>query len=176
MLTATFTSQGFNLSDDNGSGFLNQSTDQTLTNPRLDPAGLKDNGGPTPTIALLPGSPALDKGNSFGVSTDQRGLARPNDNLAIANASGGDGSDIGAFELNPQARFTSISALANKSTQLQGAGLFNFTYTIQGATNLNPVIQWSNLGAAFADSNGVFSFTDTNAPLFTMRFYRAVWP
>lgn len=30
------------------------------TNPLLDPAGLRDNGGPTQTIALQPGSPAVD--------------------------------------------------------------------------------------------------------------------
>ena len=44
----------------------------------LDPAGLADNGGPTPTIALLTGSLAINKGkNSLVVSpstTDQRGL------------------------------------------------------------------------------------------------------
>jgi hypothetical protein len=48
---------------------------------------------------LLEGSPAIDKGNSFEESTDQRGLPRPSDFVGIPNASGGDGSDIGAFEL-----------------------------------------------------------------------------
>jgi Bacterial Ig-like domain len=56
-----------------------------------------DNGGPTLTHALLEGSPAIDKGNSFGESTDQRGLPRPSDFVGITNAA--DGSDIGAFEL-----------------------------------------------------------------------------
>ncbi len=60
---------------------------------------LDDNGGPTMTIALLEGSPAIDKGNSFGESTDQRGLVRPRNFVGIPDASGGDGSDIGAFEL-----------------------------------------------------------------------------
>src|SRR5262245_62592708 len=41
--------------------------------PRLGP--LADNGGPTPTHALLPGSPALDAGsNPLGLSADQRGF------------------------------------------------------------------------------------------------------
>jgi len=38
---------------------------------------LQDNGGPTWTHALLPGSPALDAAHSGGLSTDQRGGARP---------------------------------------------------------------------------------------------------
>jgi hypothetical protein len=65
--------------------------------PLLGP--LADNGGPTRTMALLPGSPALDAGSALGLSTDQRGLPRPHDFATTANA--GDGSDVGAFELQP---------------------------------------------------------------------------
>ena len=68
-------------------------------NPLLGP--LQDNGGPTHTHALLAGSPALDAGNSTLI-TDQRGLTRPVDLTATANAAGGDGSDIGAFEFQPE--------------------------------------------------------------------------
>jgi hypothetical protein len=65
----------------------------------LDPAGLADNGGSTKTIALLDGSPAIDQGlSSAGETADQRGSSRPSDSGAIANAAGGDGTDIGAFE------------------------------------------------------------------------------
>jgi hypothetical protein len=53
--------------------------------PRLGP--LQDNGGPTPTHALLPGSPAIDT-SSACPATDQRGVTRPQ----------GAGCDIGAFE------------------------------------------------------------------------------
>lgn len=60
---------------------------------------LGPNGGPTRTHALLTGSVAIDKGKSDGVVTDQRLLKRPCDNPAIANAVGGDGADIGAFEV-----------------------------------------------------------------------------
>jgi CSLREA domain-containing protein len=51
--------------------------------PLLDPAGLKDNGGPTQTIALLPGSPAINAGDPAVCAgppvngVDQRGFARP---------------------------------------------------------------------------------------------------
>ena len=50
---------------------------------------LANYGGPTATMALLPGSPAIDAGISVaGVTTDQRGIARPQ----------GSAPDIGAFE------------------------------------------------------------------------------
>ena len=62
---------------------------------------LADNGGPTQTHLLLPGSPAIDKGNASGSIYDQRGLnfGRTFDYAAIPNAETGDGSDIGAVEI-----------------------------------------------------------------------------
>ena len=76
---------------------------QLNIDPLLGP--LADNGGPTFTHALLAGSPALDAGNSILV-TDQRGLTRPIDFAAVSNPSGGNGSDIGAFE--QQTEFSSL--------------------------------------------------------------------
>ncbi len=64
---------------------------------------MKDNGGPTFTHALLSGSPAIDKGNSSGFATDQRGFTRPSNFLSVTNAHGGDGADIGAFEVQAPA-------------------------------------------------------------------------
>jgi len=57
------------------------------TDPGLDPRGLQNNGGPTQTIALLPGSPALGKGDPADSSADQRGA--PADSPT---------PDIGAFQ------------------------------------------------------------------------------
>ncbi len=63
----------------------------------LNPAGLADNGGPTKTIALLAGSPAINAGSNAlipgGISFDQRGNG-------FARIYGGT-VDIGAFELQP---------------------------------------------------------------------------
>jgi hypothetical protein len=99
-VNGTVTSDGFNLSSDNGSGLLTATGDQTNTDPMLGP--LQDNVGPAFTHALQAGSPAIDKGRNFsGLPTDQRGRPRPYDDPAIVNAAGGDGSDIGAFELGP---------------------------------------------------------------------------
>ena len=94
---ATIISQSFNLTNDNSTTFLNQTTDITNANPQLGP--LQNNGGPTPTHALLPNSPALDKGNSAGIPLDQRGRLRSFDITTIAAPTGGDQSDIGAVEM-----------------------------------------------------------------------------
>ncbi len=92
---------------------------------------LADNGGPTKTIKLLPGSPALDKGNSFGTITDQRGQARPFDDLTLTNASGGDGSDIGAFEAQPT--FTVNNARTFNEGSAASPGSATFTVALSGA-------------------------------------------
>lgn len=62
---------------------------------------LASNGGPTKTQLPAATSPVIDKGKSFGVANDQRGLARPVDQSGIPNATGGNGADIGAVELAP---------------------------------------------------------------------------
>lgn len=94
-------SEGFNIDDGSSCGFT-EAGDRSSVDPGLDPS-LADNGGPTLTHALLPGSAAIDAGSAFGAGTDQRGLPRPSDFATIANPLGGDGSDIGAFEVQATA-------------------------------------------------------------------------
>jgi len=94
--SGTMTSKGYNLSGDgtcnfNGTGDLNN------TDPKLGTLG--NYGGPTQTIPLLSGSPAIDAGNPSGctdgnghlLKTDQRGKPRPD-----KEDSGG--CDMGAYE------------------------------------------------------------------------------
>lgn len=90
-------SGGYNL-DQDGTCDFGQGSDLNGVAAGLDPV-LRDNGGPTPTHALLAGSIAIDRGNSFGLSVDQRGLPRPSNFPDVSDKEGGDGSDIGAFEL-----------------------------------------------------------------------------
>jgi hypothetical protein len=95
-------SRGHNLSDDAScTTWLTGTGDQDGIATGLDSAGLKNNGGPTWTIALSPGGAAVDAipisptnyctltDGITPVATDQRGVARP----------GGSACDIGAFEL-----------------------------------------------------------------------------
>jgi hypothetical protein len=99
--SASSASQGFNLEDTNTCGF-GQLTDKPSTITMLD-SSLGNNGGPTQTLALLTGSPAIEAGSSSpGETTDQRGLLRPSDDSSVTTAPGSDGSDIGAFEVQGQ--------------------------------------------------------------------------
>jgi hypothetical protein len=68
--TGTITSLGYNLSSDNGGGFLTATGDQITTDPML--GSLQDNGGPTFTHLPASGSPAIDGGDPT-MGMDQRG-------------------------------------------------------------------------------------------------------
>ena len=72
----TVRSHGYNLSSDDGGGVLTGPGDEINVDPLLGP--LQDNGGPTLTLELLPGSPAIDAGDAELYPPpfyDQRGLS-----------------------------------------------------------------------------------------------------
>ena len=75
---------------------------------------LADNGGPTPTHALVAGSPAVDASGACAATTptDQRGVSRPQ----------GAACDIGAFELEPSVALTYTLTVARAGT---GTGTVN---------------------------------------------------
>jgi hypothetical protein len=93
--SAALTSAGHNLESADSCAF-DQATDHASANPLLGP--LADNGGPTQTMAMSPLSPALDQAVAAD-TTDQRGQPRTIDFAELGNAPGGDGTDIGAYEL-----------------------------------------------------------------------------
>ena len=78
--------------------------DLTGANPMLDT--LADNGGPTKTMKLLTGSDAIDAGVAAGSTFDQRGKPRTYDDPGVTNEATSDGTDIGAFELQPDCVLT----------------------------------------------------------------------
>ena len=86
--TDSFTSGGHNLIGTIGTGItaFTGTSDIINTLPRLGP--LADNGGATFTHAPLVDSPAIDTGTCSGLTTDQRGVARPQNGVC----------DIGAVE------------------------------------------------------------------------------
>jgi hypothetical protein len=55
-------------------------------------------------------------------------------------------------------------------------GQSSVTNGIEAAWNMNAPIFWQRIGSNTANGTGVFSFTDTNDPLFPVRFYRAQSP
>jgi hypothetical protein len=125
----TFISAGHNVSDDASCSFSGPG-DLNSTPAGLDPGGLKDNGGPTHTIALLPTSPAVHgvplssctAVDGTPIATDQRGIPRPQ----------GLACDIGAYE------YLAITAPAPTSgTTCNGAynGTFSGNITVSAGQN-----------------------------------------
>jgi hypothetical protein len=97
------------------------------------PAGLglgtlADNGGPTPTVALLPGSPAINAGAADGGATDQRGLPLV------------DAPDIGAYE------FQGVPPVFTSTDN---------TVFVTGASNSFAVTATGNPAAAFTASGAL---------------------
>ncbi|HEY7310781.1 MAG TPA: choice-of-anchor Q domain-containing protein [Gemmataceae bacterium] len=89
-------------------------------NPLLGP--LQDNGGPTPTLALLAGSPAIDAGDSNAATgpTDQRGYAR-----LVGNA-----IDIGAYEYQNGAAAPAPADLSVTGSGAATGGKITYTLTV----------------------------------------------
>jgi uncharacterized delta-60 repeat protein len=80
------------------------------------------------------------------------------------NTSGG--SDITTIKY---AYPPTIQRKSDGSMQIQFFGAPGQSYNFQATTNFT---SWNNLGSSLADTNGIFGYVDTNAPLFPNRFYR----
>ncbi|AIE75095.1 MULTISPECIES: S-layer family protein [unclassified Synechocystis] len=140
---ASVQSLGYNISSD-GTGNLTATGDKPNTNPLLGP--LQNNVGPTPTHALLPGSPAIGAGNTT-LTTDQRGISRPQ----------GTNDDIGAFEYVPPT--VSLTATDNTATEsASNTGNFRLTRELPtGALSDALPVQLSLSGTATNISDYNFS-------------------
>ncbi len=137
--------------------------------PKLGP--LADLGGPAPTHALRFDSPALDAGHCGGLTTDQRGLPRPIDSPAIANAEGGDGSDIGAYEADPNLRITAIEKMGS-DIRLRFNTVLGRTYQLESEDEVTG--PWSMLSNNITGDGSAKQALDTGAAGLPQRFYRAV--
>ena len=112
-LRGAFISDGYNLIRiKDGSTGMGSAGDQlgTASAPvNADLGSLRDNGGLVDTRAPSSTSPAIDQGKTMGAANDARGRNRPYDNPTIPNAAGGDGSDIGAVELQAPTVVTNLN-------------------------------------------------------------------
>lgn len=183
----TVTSNGHNLvgvATDAG-GFVGVG-DQTGANPLL--AALADNGGPTETMALTPGSPAIDAGVAAGSAFDQRGKARTYDDPGVANVATSDGTDIGAFELQPECSLSCPDDVSVSNDAGECGAVVNYTEPTGegcGAITCDPpsgsffpvgettVTCTSPVGPTCGFTVTV---TDTEAPVITTGGPVALWP
>ncbi len=160
----TITSAGGNLVGDSSGDSTNtgipifyQPTDIRDVNPMLGALTI-DNGGTTPTHALLPGSPAIDKGlNALAVDPssgnalvfDQRGVNFPR--IRDGNGDGTAIVDIGAFEflLRPTAAAVSV---AGRVRNAFGRGINRALVTMTDSRGVTRT--------AYTNSFGYYSFAD----------------
>jgi hypothetical protein len=156
--SGVITDAGHNLSSDSSCAFTGAGSMNNV-DPKLGP--LADNGGPTLTMALLPGSPAIDAGSAVGApATDQRGVPRPQ----------GHSVDIGAFESLVSPVFTGMTVQSATNCQMRLSGLTpNPALTLQVSTNL---LNWWDVTNFMAGSNGVFQCVDPIPGDGQLRFYR----
>jgi predicted outer membrane repeat protein len=176
---SAMTSQGYNLIGDGSACGLTPTTgDRIGTAVAPIAAGVDvfaDHGGPTKTIALLPGSPAIDGGNPAGctdfasmpLTTDQRGSARPLD----GDGAGGAVCDVGAYEA-PTAPPTTTSTTVPGATTTTTTTLSGATTTttlppsvcVDGATIESAVLVVKRAAPPSGDEVLVFRGAVTLAP------------
>ncbi|MBW4612238.1 MAG: cadherin domain-containing protein [Desmonostoc vinosum HA7617-LM4] len=153
-------SLGYNINSD-GSGNLTATGDLSNTNPLL--GSLQNNGGSTPTHALLPGSPAIGAGNTT-LTTDQRGITRPQ----------GAFDDIGAFELenaaptnlvlNPSSipENSPINTVVGSFVTTDPNGTDIYTYTFVGGASY-PDNSLFTIDGSQLKANAAFDFESDNS-------------
>jgi hypothetical protein len=155
------TDAGYNLSSDGSCAFTGIGSLNNI-DPKLGP--LSDNGGPTLTMALLPGSPAIDAGNtSVAPATDQRGFPRP----------AGLAADIGAFEYGSVMPAIAISRSGAENLNILGSGNANQWCRLLCSSNLS---DWTPVATNQFGSDGTYLFHDDYPPGRACRFYRLVMP
>ena len=171
--SGAFTSQGYNLvAIVNGASGFTGPGDQTGTsgsplNAQL--GAFFSNGVLPPAIALLPASPAVDKGKSGGLLTDQWGRPRPFDFPSIPSAPGGDGSDIGAFELTaPSLTLSRSGSVVVLAWPANEPG-----FILESASELTSAPAWSAVPGTPAMVDNQYRMTNT---LTGTLFYRLKSP
>jgi len=75
----------------------------------------------------------------------------------------------------PLTNSVSISSIVftNSSFRLAWSAPTNDQFKVQWATNIVPPFTWNTFSGIITSTNGIFSFTDTNAP-WLMKFYQLV--
>jgi hypothetical protein len=144
-VNGTTSSYGFNLigQTNNSTGWVSSDLVGSTATPLTSGLGsLQNNGGPTSTMALLTGSPAIDHGQTIpGLTTDQRGLPRPS----------GSGFDIGAYESQVAVVSIALNVPANitvAATGSSGATVF-FTVSASGGCSVPTIVANPPSGSTF---------------------------
>jgi hypothetical protein len=162
------TDEGYNIADDASCGFT--ATGSVNSSPTLDAdlGPLQNNGGPTDTMALLPGSPAIDQvtsGSGLCPATDQRGAPRTAP------------CDIGAYDTD----WGPAVAIDISATQdLGGSATLSYTTnapggivsgtltcaTVDDGTPISPALAVGSYTIDGSSCSGLVSSDQTDYPIF----------
>jgi hypothetical protein len=152
---------GHNLSSDGSCAFTNVGS-MNNADPKLGP--LANNGGLSLTMALLPGSPAIDAGNTSAAPwTDQRGFPRP----------AGLAADIGAFEYGSMMPAIAVSRSGATGLNIMGSGNAGQPCRLLSSPDLT---SWASIATDQIGSDGTVVFHATCVSGGACRFYRLVMP
>jgi hypothetical protein len=136
-------SGSFNLVGIGGAGGLTngvKGNQLDVANPDLAP--LADNGGPTETIALLGGSPAINTGsNSLAVDANGNALATDQRGIGYVRIYGGI-VDIGAFEAQPTNPVPSLTSISPDQIDTGHAGAVTVTVSGSGFITQS-IVDWN---------------------------------
>jgi hypothetical protein len=130
----------------------------------------QDNSGPVWTMRPLANSPALDAGRS-GLATDARGSRRVVDFPNVPNALGGDGSDIGAFELQATTLLLTGPVKSGNDLVVRFSSDLGQRYRIERKDTLAPGA-WTTVADNLSGTGGIIPVTDLGAASQPQRFYR----
>jgi autotransporter-associated beta strand protein len=90
---------------------------------------------------------------------------------------GGTGNDVVITRVAaPALTFSSITALGDGQMRMEALGISGVIYPIQAASNLNPVVFWTDAGKGTGNASGLLQFFDRAASNRPMRFYRVRSP
>jgi hypothetical protein len=159
--SGSVTDGGHNLSSDGTCGFTGTGS-MNNTDSRIGP--LANNGGPTLTMALLPGSPAIDAADPAAApAIDQRGFPRP----------AGAALDIGAFEYGSVMPMLLISHSGAAGLNILGSGNAGQWCRLLSSSNL---LDWTPVATNQLGSDGTYLFPENCAAGGARRFYRMLMP
>ncbi len=152
----TISSQGYNLVSNLEACTISGTTTGNVTGSAASLGALANNGGPTQTMVLNAGSPAIDAGNPAGcvdqngaaLTVDQRGFTRPSNGRC----------DMGAFEVQVAAPPASLSVSKSApASVVSGQNLmYTLTYGNTGGTAATSVVLRDTVpsGTTFVSATG----------------------
>lgn len=96
--------------------------------------------------------------------------------VVVSNTSGSVPSSVANLVVGNPPQNLQFGFNSNKFPRIQMPGTPGFNYVLQTATNLQSPVRWQSMASIQTDTNGLWTYVDTNAPSSGPRFYRVATP